>query len=59
MSRYTLMPEKSRRSPGRPRLPWSSGQVAGELALVVGKDRRQGRARNFAQSMQVNATHET
>ena len=34
-------------------------QVARELPLIVGKDRRQGRARHLARGAQVNAAHET
>ena len=36
-----------------------AGQVAGELPLVVGKDRRQCGARHLAPGAQVNAAHET
>jgi hypothetical protein len=34
-------------------------EVAGELSLIVGKNRRQGCARHLAQSTQVNAAHKT
>ena len=34
-------------------------QIAGQLPLIVGKHRRQGRGRHLAECTQVNASHET